>query len=186
MLVTSLLGSLFYPFFANTVPNYCIFLRIFFAENAGNDISETLNLNIFWGSMPPRPPCLERRRSSNFSSSAYNFKISLYSTEFKNFSRLREPWHCIEFQFEFVLAVLGPVLARDKNTLPRNRILESILDSEAYFGFSKVHGFRLRTFYISLRAERPGFDGGQSKWLAEPFHRLSHYLASMLKVCFFI
>lgn len=26
------------------------------SENAGNGISETLNLNIFWGSMPPQPP----------------------------------------------------------------------------------------------------------------------------------
>ena len=100
--------------------------------------------------MPPKPPCLERRRSSNFSSSTYNFKISLYATEFKDFSRLREPWHCIEFQFGFVL---GPVLARDKKTLPRNQILESILDSEACFGFSEVHGFRLGTLYVSLRAE---------------------------------
>ena len=133
--------------------------------------------------MPLKPPCLECRRSSNFSSSAYNFKISLYATKFKDFLRLREPWHCIEFQFGFVL---GPVLARDKNTLPRNRILEIILDSEAHFGFSKVHGFRLGTLYVSSRAERAGFDECQSKWLAEPFHRFSHYLAFMLKVCFFI
>ena len=53
-------------------------------------------------------------------------------------------------------------------------------------GLSEVHGFRLGTLYISLRAERAVFDGHQSKWLAEPFHRFSHYLASMLKVCFFI
>lgn len=92
-------------------------------------------------------------------------------------------WYSIEFQFGFVL---GPVLARDKKTLPRNRILESILDSEACFGFSEVHGFRLGTLYVSSRAERAGFDGRQSKWLAVLFHRLSDYLASMLKVFFFI
>ena len=88
---------------------------------------------------------------SPFSSSAYKFKISLYATEFKDLSRLCELWYCMEFQFGFVL---GPVLARAKKPLPRNQILETILDSEACFGFSEGHGFRLGTLYVSLRAER--------------------------------
>ena len=38
--------------------NYCIFLRIdslSLTENTGSGIFETLNLRIFWGSMPPDP-----------------------------------------------------------------------------------------------------------------------------------
>ena len=64
--------------------NYCIFLRSFFhvkfpAENAGNGISEPLNLKMFWGSMPADPPSLELLRRSNFSSRANTFKISRYA-----------------------------------------------------------------------------------------------------------
>ena len=131
--------------------------------------------------MPPKPPRLERRRSSNFSSSAYNFKISLYATEFKDLSRLCEPWHCIEFQFGFGWdrCWLGT-----KEHFPETEFWKVFWILRRRF--SEVHGFRLGTLYISLRAERAGFDGRQSKWLAVPCHRHSHYLASMLKVCFFI
>ena len=41
-----------------TTTNYCIFLRIDLlglTENTGNGFFETLNLRIFWGSMPPDP-----------------------------------------------------------------------------------------------------------------------------------
>ena len=48
-------------------------------ENTGNGISETLNLKIFWGSMPPDPTRLCHLCHYNFSSMhVCIFKISCY------------------------------------------------------------------------------------------------------------
>ena len=61
------------------INNYLLhFPSFIFTENKGDDISETLNLNIFWWSMHPEPLDLERLPSLNFSSCAYVyiFKIS--------------------------------------------------------------------------------------------------------------
>ena len=55
------------------------------AETAVNDIPETLNLEIFWGSMTVEPPSLERVRRSDFSSRAYTFKTSRYAPELVSF-----------------------------------------------------------------------------------------------------
>ena len=43
--------------------------------NAGNGISKTVTLKIFWGNIPPDPPCLKRLQCFNVSSSEYTFKI---------------------------------------------------------------------------------------------------------------
>ena len=51
-------------------------------ENAGNGISETLNFNLFWGSMPPDPPRGERLRRSKYSLRAHTFKITCYAPAF--------------------------------------------------------------------------------------------------------
>ena len=46
------------------INNYLLhFPSFIFTENTGDDISETLNLNIFWWSMHPEPLDLERLRS---------------------------------------------------------------------------------------------------------------------------
>ena len=61
------------------INNYLLhFPSFIFTENTGDDISETLNLNIFWWSMHPELLDLERLPSLNFSSCAYVyiFKIS--------------------------------------------------------------------------------------------------------------
>ena len=59
------------------INNYLLhFLSFIFTENTGDDISETLNLNIFWWSTHPGPLNLERLRRLNFSSRAHTFKIS--------------------------------------------------------------------------------------------------------------
>ena len=43
------------------INNYLLHVPSFiFPENTGDDISETLNLNIFWWSMHPEPLDLER------------------------------------------------------------------------------------------------------------------------------
>ena len=49
------------------------------AENAGNGISEPLNLKLFGGSMPPDSPSMGLLRRSNFSSCANTFKNSRYA-----------------------------------------------------------------------------------------------------------
>ena len=59
------------------INNYLLHVPSFiFTENTGDDISETLNLNILWWSMHPEPLDLERLRRLNFSSRAYIFRIS--------------------------------------------------------------------------------------------------------------
>ena len=56
------------------------------AENAGNGISGTLNLNIFWGNTPETPNCLEHFLCSNFSSLAETFQISHFAHEIVSIS----------------------------------------------------------------------------------------------------
>ena len=88
LLVSSLIASLFYPLFPwhctlpitlemGKINNYLLhFLSFIFTENTGDDIFETLNLNIFWWSTHPEPLNLERLRRLKFSSGAHTFKIS--------------------------------------------------------------------------------------------------------------
>ena len=52
------------------------------AENAGDGISETLNLKIFRGSMPQTPLGLGCLWRTNFYSPACAFKISRYAADY--------------------------------------------------------------------------------------------------------
>ena len=95
LLVTSLIASLFYPLFPwhctlpitlemGKINGYLLhFFSFIFTENTGDDISETLNLNIFWWSTHPGPLNLERLRSLNFSSRAHTFKISHNALDYR-------------------------------------------------------------------------------------------------------
>ncbi len=50
------------------------------AEKPGDGISETLNFQIFWGSMPPDPPSSKRLwRLQKISCRAYISKIARYA-----------------------------------------------------------------------------------------------------------
>ena len=62
-------------------------------EKAGNGETETetVKLKVFWVSITTEPPCLERVRSSHFSSSANTFKLARYGPEISE-RRAVLPW----------------------------------------------------------------------------------------------
>ena len=58
------------------------------AENAGNSISETLNLNIFWGSMPPDSP----RRAAFGAANLHHLIVHLEDLRLHPWARLHKTY----------------------------------------------------------------------------------------------